>query len=70
MKVKIKSDGTAAGTHVLLEDGSELGNVTCLSFMISADSNEEGLAEAILHLVGASCEIECDATIRDRDKYE
>lgn len=54
MKIKILSDGTAAGTKVVDADtGTTIPGVQMVNFMAVAD----GACEAMMHVVGVQCEI-------------
>lgn len=55
MKLKIKSDGTSAGTMVLTEEGEPIEGVQFLQILISADEVENTV---ILELLGSQLDIE------------
>ena len=55
MKLKIVSDGTAAGTQLTIaETGEPIGGVQALTWSASADGLE---CEALVHLIGVPCDI-------------
>lgn len=53
-KIKIVSDGTTRGTHVVLEDGTLLGGVKAIKINIEADQLE---SEVQLVIIGVPIEI-------------
>jgi hypothetical protein len=57
MKLRIVSDGTQAGTHVLTEDGQVLEGVQALSFTCALGD----APEALLVLQPVQCELLVDA---------
>lgn len=63
MKVKIVSDGTAAGTRIETEFGEPIENIVFMQLMISSDSI---FNEVILGLENIPCEIITEAKITDR----
>lgn len=57
MKLKIKSDGTAAGTQVLTEDNQLIEGVQFLQILISTDEVQNTV---ILELMGTQLDLELD----------
>ena len=54
MRIKIVSDGTAAGTRVVdAETGEPVLGVQMINWMATV----EGQCEALMHVVGVQCEI-------------
>lgn len=59
-KIRIVSDGTQQGTHVLNEDGTEICGVTKVSWTIEAGDNAP-LAKAVLEFEDVELDVRGDA---------
>lgn len=66
MRLRIASDGTAAGTRVETEDGHVLDGVQAITFTMVSP----GLAQAMLIVEPVQCEIVVDSTWTHKDHLE
>lgn len=62
MKVKVVSDGTPNGTHVMTEQGDIIGGIQWISIFISSDETQNNV---MMELTGVPIEILANAQIYD-----
>ena len=65
-RLKIVSDGTAAGTQVLTEDGTRIDIATAVKIEWSIDSTGDRLARATIEVVLAKVDVVGDVVDRSK----